>query len=360
MEGKTKVAIACQGGGSQTAFTAGVLASFFKHKIHEKYDIVSLSGTSGGAVNAALAWYGMLKAAKGDNTPIEARIEAFWEANSTQNLLEDLLNDSMVSFSKMVGEGILPEWKTGPTSPFSQAMTAASKVVFPRFLDLSSLLETFIKFEEIPKLVTPSSPVLLIGAANVKTGEFKKFSSINNEITVKALLASAAVPSLFPAVKIEDDYYWDGLFSDNPPTNELIQREYVDIDKKPDQLWVIQINPRERQQVPTAPEDILDRRNEMIGNGSLFQDLEHIEMVNKFLRKNAFKKEFVDKNNLKCIEIFTIQMSEPLLENLDYASKLDRKSSHIQHLIADGEKQAQLFLQDPENMRFNKNCSELQ
>ena len=31
---KTKIAIACQGGGSQTAFTAGVLASFFENKVH--------------------------------------------------------------------------------------------------------------------------------------------------------------------------------------------------------------------------------------------------------------------------------------------------------------------------------------
>ena len=44
---KVKIAIACQGGGSQTAFTAGVLISMLKSKIYEKYHIVGLSGTSG-------------------------------------------------------------------------------------------------------------------------------------------------------------------------------------------------------------------------------------------------------------------------------------------------------------------------
>jgi predicted patatin/cPLA2 family phospholipase len=46
---KTKIAIACQSGGSQTAFTAGVLSAFFEKKIHLEKRIVGLSGTSGGA-----------------------------------------------------------------------------------------------------------------------------------------------------------------------------------------------------------------------------------------------------------------------------------------------------------------------
>ncbi|MBY0394849.1 MAG: patatin-like phospholipase family protein, partial [Thermoleophilia bacterium] len=76
---KPKIAIACQGGGSQTAFTAGVLSEFFAQGLHETKRIVSLSGTSGGAVCAALAWYGLLKAAAGDPTPVQKRIRDFWE-----------------------------------------------------------------------------------------------------------------------------------------------------------------------------------------------------------------------------------------------------------------------------------------
>ena len=63
---KQKIAIACQGGGSQTAFTAGVLKALFDNNIHHDKQIVGLTGTSGGALNAALAWYGLLKAAQGD------------------------------------------------------------------------------------------------------------------------------------------------------------------------------------------------------------------------------------------------------------------------------------------------------
>jgi NTE family protein len=51
---KTKIAIACQGGGSQTAFTAGMLKSLFEAGVLEEFNIVSLSGTSSGATCAAL------------------------------------------------------------------------------------------------------------------------------------------------------------------------------------------------------------------------------------------------------------------------------------------------------------------
>jgi NTE family protein len=52
MDGKKRIAIACQGGGSHTAFTAGALKRLVSD---ERYEFVALSGTSGGAVCALLA-----------------------------------------------------------------------------------------------------------------------------------------------------------------------------------------------------------------------------------------------------------------------------------------------------------------
>ena len=51
-----RVAIACQGGGSHTAFTAGVLSRLLDGPELDEYEIVGLSGTSGGAVCALMAW----------------------------------------------------------------------------------------------------------------------------------------------------------------------------------------------------------------------------------------------------------------------------------------------------------------
>src|SRR5215218_10137616 len=52
--GNTKrVAIACQGGGSHTAFTAGVLKGLLRSGLLQEHEVVALSGTSGGTVCAA-------------------------------------------------------------------------------------------------------------------------------------------------------------------------------------------------------------------------------------------------------------------------------------------------------------------
>lgn len=59
MSEQTNIAIACQGGGSHTAFTAGVLKQLFENW-DENHELVGISGTSGGAFNALAAWYGLV------------------------------------------------------------------------------------------------------------------------------------------------------------------------------------------------------------------------------------------------------------------------------------------------------------
>ena len=56
-----RIAIGCQGGGCHTAFTTGALAAIIREQlVHGDFEIVALSGTSGGAIAALLAWYGIL------------------------------------------------------------------------------------------------------------------------------------------------------------------------------------------------------------------------------------------------------------------------------------------------------------
>src|SRR3974390_1645873 len=83
-----RIAIACQGGGSQCAFVAGSLKTLFARQVQHRYKIVGLSGTSGGAFTAALAWAGLLLQANGDRTPIEDRILACWRDLTAQTPLE--------------------------------------------------------------------------------------------------------------------------------------------------------------------------------------------------------------------------------------------------------------------------------
>ena len=86
---RKRVAIACQGGGSHTAFTAGVLKKLLRTEELKRYEVVGLSGTSGGAVCALLAWHHLLR---GDGAGAAEALDAFWRDNSATAPHERILN----------------------------------------------------------------------------------------------------------------------------------------------------------------------------------------------------------------------------------------------------------------------------
>jgi len=53
----------------------------------------------------------------------------------------------------------------------------------------------------------------------------------------------------------------------------------------PDEIWVIQIDPEKRNDEPTSMADILDRRNELAGNISLYQEIDFIKKINHLVDK---------------------------------------------------------------------------
>ncbi|MBT9386223.1 hypothetical protein KM176_20300 [Pseudooceanicola sp. CBS1P-1] len=72
-----KVAIACQGGGAQTAFTAGALSHLLARQQEADcpFEVVALSGTSGGALCAALAWHDLITGLPENGPPM---VERYW------------------------------------------------------------------------------------------------------------------------------------------------------------------------------------------------------------------------------------------------------------------------------------------
>ena len=352
------MAIACQGGGSQAAFTAGVFKALFENNVQDKFEIVSLSGTSGGAICAALIWYALKK---GEN-PVWQRLIDFWADNTAQTTQERLFNNFAVTNLKFIGKGILPQFNISPSSlKFQRRMSLATLGLRSQFTDFQELLETHFDFEELASWgVQPDAPILVLGACNIITGKLWKFNSSKEPITLKQILASCTVPNLFPAVEIGKDAYWDGLFSDNPPTDELINPNAVGVTNIPQEIWVVKLNPTRRNEVPVEIDEILDRRNELEGNISLFQNLQRIEILNDLFVRGAFKDEFLEqyaiKEPIKIPRSFVekedkpyyipfIEMSYDLQHSLDYESKLDRSPQNIKQLIQDGEQQGKKYLE---------------
>jgi NTE family protein len=176
--------------------------------------------------------------------------------------------------------------------------------------------------------------VLLVGAVDVLSGEFKAFHSRRDRISARTILASAAIPTLFQSVRLDGGTYWDGLFSQNPPVKELT-------DERPDEIWVIQINPRETQHEPKSVAEIADRRNELAGNLSLYQELDFIEKIDQMLEEGHLPRD--DKYKQIVVRVIEFARSR-LSRSLGTASKLNRDPRFIQDLISHGELRAEEFL----------------
>jgi NTE family protein len=354
---KTKIAIACQGGGSQAAFTAGALQALFEAGVAERFEITALSGTSGGAICAALVWYAMRR---GDD-PVTQRLLGFWQDNVARRLSERLSNDFIVASLRMAGSGVIPSFAISPSSPAAKSLQQFAAIGQRReFVDLAYALTRYIDFGEVAAWgVQPTAPVLLMGAASVLSGRLAKFNSTRTPIKLEHILASCAVPNLFPAVEIDGDAYWDGLFSDNPPLDDLINPTAIGRGNVPQEIWLIKINPTRRESVPVRADDIQDRRNQLEGNLSLKQNLKYIELLNDLLLAGAFRDEFLERLNFrqpvripkafaeepdKPYHIPFIEMSDELQKTIDYEGKIDRSERAIQTLIADGRMRATEFL----------------
>jgi NTE family protein len=352
-----RIAIACQGGGSQCAFVAGALKTLLARGVQERFHIVGLSGTSGGAITAAVAWNGLLLHARGDRTSIGDRIVALWKDLSAQTPREVALDGMCTQLVRLAEYGFLPTIARSPSSPgFRLWQEAASLLIGrPEFTDLRALVTKHINFGALPGLVEPQSPTLLLGAGDVMQGSFKIFSSARGEISADAILASAAIPNLFPAVWVDGHAYWDGIFASNPPVISFLRRALVGEGKVPEEIWVIQVNPAQHDDVPDAPDEITDRRNHLAGNLSLQHELQVIDMINMLLQEGALTPAFRARFGLDTTEriaVRFIRMSAELARSLDYPSKLSRIPGHIDRLLADGERQANVFLSELDGAAF--------
>jgi NTE family protein len=316
----TRVAIACQGGGSHTAFTAGVLQGVLSNA-PDDVEIVALSGTSGGAICAALAWDGLLR---NDARRGSEALTAFWDKMAATEFWDQITNHLLISWTALRDRMVLPE-----VSPYG--LPTWGEEHFRRILR-----ESF-DFAELRQLARrPGAPALQIGAVEVLSGHFEVFTG--EELCEECLLASAAIPELFRAVEVPGrGVYWDGLFSQNPPIHDLVQHEI-------DELWVIQINSRTCARVPTETHEILDRRNALAGNLSLMQELKFIEKINHAIAEGA-----LNDPRYRPIHVERIGLDR----DLGYRSKLDRGREKLEQLRAYGQAKWRWFLREREaRLRF--------
>ena len=252
------VDVALQGGGSHGAFTWGVLDRLLEAG---RLDIQGISGTSAGAMNAAVLADGFL-----DGGPDGARaaLDAFSRRVSDAAALSPLRRGPL--------DVLLGTWSLD-ASPLFVAMDMAARLWSPYDLNprgtnpLVAILDDLIDFERLP-----TSPIrLFVTATNVRTGRGRVFR--NADLTPAVLLASACLPTLFHAVEIDGEAYWDGGYAGNPTMTPLVR------DCDPHDTILVQVNPVERPGVPRSAREIHGRINELSFNAPLLKELRMIALL---------------------------------------------------------------------------------
>ena len=252
------VDLALQGGGSHGAFTWGVLDRL----IEEPWlRIEAISGTSAGAMNAALVADGWTQ---GGAEGARAALETYWRRVSQAAAFSPLQRSPL--------DRLMGRW-TLDTSPAYVAMDLMTRVLSPYDLNpfglnpLRTILGEVIDFDRLAR-----APILLfITATNVRTGRGRIFR--NAEITADVLLASACLPTMFQAIEIDGEPYWDGGYAGNPTLTPLVRESNAH------DTILVQINPRERPEPPRTANEILNRLNEISFNSPLMKELRMIALL---------------------------------------------------------------------------------
>lgn len=307
--------LALQGGGAHGAYTWGVLDRILEE---EWLTIDAISGTSAGAMNACVLASGF---ATGGRQGARQALERFWRMTSEAARFSP--------FQRSPLDVLLGRW-TLDNSPLFVAMDMLSRVVSPYNLNpgganpLSDILAEVIDFEALA-----AGPIkLFVTATNVRTGRGRVFR--NSEITPQVLLASACLPTLFQAVEIDGDGYWDGGYSGNPTMTPLI-RESDALD-----TILVQINPVERPGIPTSARDILNRLNEISFNGVLLKELRMMAII----RQGSDPK---DREGSRWARMRLHRITTESMVELGYSSKLNAEWEFLTMLRAEGRRSAEVF-----------------
>ncbi|MGA0562567.1 patatin-like phospholipase family protein [Ancylobacter sp. VNQ12] len=308
--------LALQGGGSHGAFTWGVLDRFLEEPWLQ---IDGVSGTSAGAMNAAVMSFGY---AKGGAEEARTALARFWTKVSEAARFSPFQRGPM--------DKLLGRW-TLDNSPLFVAMDLMSRLVSPYDLNpgggnpLQSILEEVIDFD----LVKTSPIKLFITATSVRTGRGKVFR--NADLSPDVLLASACLPTLFQAVEIDGEPYWDGGYSGNPTMTPLVR----ELDS--DDTILIPINPVEREGTPSNAREILNRLNEVSFNAVLLKELRMMALMRKVADPG-------DTEGAQWAKMRIHMVPNNVMGTLGYSSKLNAEWDFLSMLRDEGRASAQAFL----------------
>jgi NTE family protein len=251
---RTHISLALQGGGSWGAYTWGALDALLASR---SVAITQLSGTSAGAINAAIV-AGAL--AKGSTAQARMALRSFWPSIAAPDAPEVVR--SFLGPLERHWRNSMNDWLLASSlmSPY-RATT----------LGMHPLREAITAHVDIDAIRSKSAPALFVTVTNVKTGLPRVIS--NRDMSIDTLLASASLPELFAAVEIDGEHYWDGGYGGNPTLWPMIHSGFGD------DLIIVQLLPDRIDDLPTDARSIRRRVGEIVFHSSLVAEMQAIHAM---------------------------------------------------------------------------------
>ncbi|MGF6920671.1 patatin-like phospholipase family protein [Paraburkholderia sp. 40] len=318
--GQKPIALALQGGGAHGAFAWGVLDRLLEDG---RLAVEGVSATSAGAMNAAVLAHGLMQ---GGPEGARTALRDFWHDISRAAEINN-------PFRKLPWEKFLHDGYTLDRSPMYLMTDMMLRMLSPYQFNplnlnpLRDVLEQHVDFDALRK----HCPIhLYLSATNVETGKVRVFSG--EDMSARAVLASACLPFLFQAVEINGEHYWDGGYVGNPAIYPLIYNCGTN------DVVIVHINPIVRRGVPRTSGEILNRINEVSFNSSLMRELRAISFVTRLIDDGK-----IARGAMKQMLIHSIR-SDETMSALGVSSKLNADWDFLCFLHDKGRAEADAWL----------------
>ncbi|MCA6064444.1 patatin-like phospholipase family protein [Thalassolituus marinus] len=301
-----KTGLILSGGGARAAYQVGVLKAI--HKILPKghynpFDVIS--GTSAGAIN------GVALASYAENYRIGIRhLERIWMHFSCDQIYRTDFWGVSGSLSRLVRSLVIGRrYKNDPVSLLDN-------------LPLRNLLREVIKFDNIQSAIDNGAlHAIAVNCSGLESGEsvsfFQGHYSINNwqrqrrvglrsRITLDHLMASSAIPMIFPAVKIHREFFADGAVRQLAPLSPAL---HLGAEK----IMVIGVSGYAHERKERQPSKSYPSPAKVMGHmlnaaflDSMETDVERLRRINRTVSKipeAVRKKEGMELKHIELLEI---------------------------------------------------------
>jgi NTE family protein len=303
-----KNALILTGGGARAAYQVGVLSAISKFSPrHHPVPFPIICGTSAGAINAtALACY-----ASCFQLGVK-KLEWVWNSLKTDRIY----HSDPFRVSSHIISGILGSFQADYANKTARSLLNNSP--------LRTLLSNVVDYNRIDNNILKGDlSALSITASSYSNGNSISFyqsndsikpwfrakrSGIPTQINSEHLLASAAIPLIFPSIKIKRSHFGDGSIHQLSPLSPAIHLGgeklfIVGVEQPKEPIHINENNPH-----PPSTATIAGHLLDGIFSDTLQSDLERMNRVNKTLSliPDDNKK---DNEGLKSIESFVLNPS---------------------------------------------------